>query len=78
MTEAGTTPKDAFPEANPLKKSRRASKTARPSPPVTGPRPRGADEEITAKLNEVLANEPDRPDTVFFGIQAESIGREDW
>lgn len=36
------------------------------------------DEGITAKLNEVLANEPDGLDPVLAKIQAESIGREEW
>ena len=35
-------------------------------------------EAITAKLNEVLANEADGLDPVFARIQARSIGREEW
>lgn len=34
--------------------------------------------EITAKLNEVLANEPDGLDPVIARIQAESTGPSDW
>ena len=35
-------------------------------------------EEITAKLNEVLANEPAGLEPAFAKVQAESIGREEW
>ncbi len=35
-------------------------------------------EAITARLNEVLAREPDRLDPVFARMQAESIGPEEW
>lgn len=36
------------------------------------------DEQITAKLNEVLAKEPNRLDPVLAQIQAASIGRDEW
>lgn len=44
----------------------------------TGLRPRLSDEEITAKLNEVLAKEPNGLDPVIARMQAKSIGPSDW
>lgn len=44
----------------------------------TGLRPQLSDEEITAKLNEVLAKEPTGLDPVIARMQAKSIGPSDW
>ncbi len=78
MTKAGTTAERALPAANPLTNpigstEHRPSRRSGTESPA-----RRDDEEIAAKLNEVLATEPNGLDPVIARIQAESIGPEEW
>ncbi len=78
MTKAGTTAERPLPAANPLTNpigstEHRPSRRSGTESPA-----RRDDEEIAAKLNEVLATEPNGLDPVIARIQAESIGPEEW
>ena len=78
MKTAISVPDELFREADLFAKRQGTSRSKLYSDAVSEYLARRRHKEVTAKLNEVLANEPDRLDPVFARIQAESIGPEDW
>ena len=78
MKTAVSMPDELFRQADAFAKRHGTSRSRLYSDAISEYLARRRDEEITAKLNEVLANEPDGLDPVFAKIQAESIGREEW
>ncbi len=78
MTKADRTPVERSQAADPAKNPREASETERAETASVPPWTRLSREEITAKLNEVYAEEPSGLDPVFAEMQARSIGPSDW
>lgn len=78
MKTAISIPDDLFQEADDFAKRRGISRSGLYSDAVAEYLERRRREDITARLNEVLAKEPDGLDPVMARIQAESIGPSDW
>ena len=78
MKTAISIPDELFRQADDFAKRAGASRSRLYSDAVSEYLARRRGEEITARLNEVLAKEPDGLDPVFARIQAASIGPEDW
>ncbi len=78
MKTAISVPDHLFREADQFAEQHGTSRSKLYSDAVSEYLARRRQKEVTARLNEVLANEPERLDPVFARIQAESIGPEDW
>lgn len=78
MKTAISVPDALFREADAFAKRHGSSRSKLYSDAVAEYLAKRRREDITAKLNEVLAEEPDDLDPVIATIQARSIGREEW
>ena len=78
MKTAISIPDDLFQEADAFAKRHGASRSRLYCDAIAEYLTKRRAEEITAKLNEVLADEPDRLDPTIARIQAKSIGPSDW
>ena len=78
MTQADRAPVERFEAADPATNQRGASEADRTESSSDPSSTRLSGEEITAKLNKVLANEPNPLDPVIARVQAKSIGPSDW
>ncbi|MCY4627638.1 MAG: hypothetical protein OXE58_08745 [Acidobacteria bacterium] len=78
MKTAISVPDELFREADDFAKRTGTSRSRLYSDAVSEYLARRRHEEITAKLNEVLAEEPNRLDPVLARIQAASIGPDEW
>ena len=78
MKTAISVPDDLFRQADDFAKRKGMTRSKLYSDAVADYLAKHRRERITAKLNEVLAQEPNRLDPVLAQIQAASIGRKEW
>ena len=78
MKTAISVPNDLFRQADDFAKRKGTSRSKLYSDAVAEYLAKHRREQITAKLNEVLAQEPNCLDPVLAQIQAASIGSEEW
>ena len=78
MTQADRAPVERSEAADPATTERGAPEANRTESSSDPPGTRLSGEEVTAKLNEVYAEEPRGLDPALRRIQAKSIGPSDW